>query len=528
MEALAVSDLNFTYPTGLNALRGISFTLDEGELLLVCGATGSGKSTLLRELDPRIRPHGTRSGKALLFGRDIELSEPREIGFVSQDPSGMLVADTVGRELAFAPECAGMEPKLISRRVAETALEFGLARDFRKNVEELSGGTARLTALGAALTGDPRLMILDEPTAELDPLSARRLLAEIRRLRDEYGVTIVMSEHRLDALLEFADRLLILDRGSAAFFGAPAELGAALRSGSVPREALADMPGAVRAWAEDADGELPLGFVREKAYFSLHPTVEKQPRARSGGCVCELRNVSFRYAKDAPDVLDGLDLEARAGEILCVCGANGSGKSTLLGVMSRTLRPYAGSVRLFGEKIGKYSSKELYGRTVKLLPQEPAELFDRDTVREQLVGAASASGLDDPKAAAEKALSGRLASIDPQSHPNDLSGGEKQLLALEMLLFSPPKLLLLDEPTKGMDGAAREAFAALLTELTNGEEMTVVAVTHDLDFASLAADRCAMLFDGSVVCVENTAEFFAGNRFYAPRDVRLKRSSDNS
>jgi len=508
VEAITLRDLSFSYPgqTG-RALSGVTLTVGAGEFVVLCGASGGGKTTLLRLLKPSVAPHGAREGEILFFGAPVDALDRRresaELGLVRQSPDDQLVTDKVWHELAFGLESLGCDTGTIRRRVAETASFFGLGPLFRRKTAELSGGQKQLVNLAAVMTLRPRVLLLDEPTAQLDPLAVGEFLRTLARLSRELGVTVLLSEQRLEEALPLADRALVLERGRLIFDGPPRAAAATLRAaGSAMRLAL---PASARLWAAvGEEGVCPL-TVREgqdflSSYAKAHPLAPLPPapeRVRGGEPVLAASNLSFAF--DARiEVLRDLSFNVCKGEILAVLGANGSGKTTLLRLLAGALTPAAGRV-------------ERRGR-VALLPQEPQLLFTAASVGEELAAA------DAGAVSRVRALCG-LAPLWTR-HPYDLSGGEQQRLALAKLLLHRPDVLLLDEPTKGMDAAFKRRFAALLETLSR-EGTAVVLVSHDVAFCARAAHRCALLFDGALVASGPPRRFFSDNAFYTTAARRV-------
>lgn len=509
MEALRIENLNFCYPSGHAALSGISLSVSRGDVAVVCGPSGSGKTTLLRLLKPTLAPSGRMTGQIVFNGRPLsELTEEalcREIAFVSQDPENQLVTDMVWHELAFGLERLGTPPEEIRLRVAETAAFFGLEYIFRSQVKNLSGGQKQLVCLAAAMTLRPALLILDEPTSQLDPLSAGELFQVLRRVNAELGVTIVISEHRTEELLPISSRLIVMDRGRVTAQGEPRQVCRDLEIGNSPM--FAAMPTASRVWAgAGGRGICPFtvaegGSWLETALLNPLPPPKNRERSR-GGTALSMKDLWFRYSRNGQDVLRGLDLTVRQGELFALVGGNGSGKSTLLTLAAGLFRPYRGRV-------------QAAGRTA-LLPQDPHMLFLRPTLREDLLSVLPTE---------EGGLPGELVSFWGlegllDRHPYDLSGGELQRAAMAKLMLTKPDILLLDEPTKGLDAVFKRRFAALLEGLCR-EGKTVVLVSHDLEFCALCVHRCCMLFDGQAMGTAEPKKFFSDNRFYTTAAVRM-------
>ena len=365
----------------------------------------------------------------------------------------------------------------------------------------------------------PRLLILEEPTSQLDPIAASDFIATLKKLNEELGQTIIIAEHRLEEIIPVCDRLLVMDSGRLTLDSEPHSAAA-----GVDGRTLEFMPAPVRVYHALATPELPCPLtVREGARYlreNFGNKIEAPPereRSRPKEAALEFDGVWLRYGKDSADVLRGLSFDVRAGEIYCLLGSNGSGKSTALSAAARLIRPYSGRIRLFGEKIESYRGLALYKNNLTLLPQDVQTVFLKNTVREEL---AECGGTDALPEEVRGMLLSREGILD--SHPYDLSGGEQQLVALAKALASRPRVLLLDEPTKGVDPNAKKALAALLRELGCGGT-AILAVTHDIEFAASAADRCGLLFRGEVVSEGAPEEFFDANSFYTTAVNRMAR-----
>ena len=520
MALLTVEDLTFTYPEQASpALHGISFDIAPGSFTALCGATGCGKSTLLRLLKRELAPLGDVSGRILIGGTaQSELSDREaacRVGFVMQRPEQQLVTDRVWHEMAFGLENMGLPQPVIARRIAEMCAYFGIGVWFERPVSTLSGGQKQLLNLAAVMVMQPEVLILDEPTAQLDPIAASDFIATLRKLNRELGLTILITEHRLEEIVPACDQLLVMREGRLIVDAPPRE---AVRQLACEPELLCAMPAAVRLYhALKADGPCPLDGREGRQFVSRYGNgkILSDSNAPNTPPLAEpalsLKDVYFRYERDLPDVLRGLDLEVHAGEIFCLLGGNGSGKTTALSVAAGLERPYCGTVRVFGKKLQSYRDKSLYRECLTLLPQDVQTVFLCDTVREELADAHYVEGL----------LPMSLAHLYDR-HPYDLSGGEQQLVALAKCLAARPRLLLLDEPTKGVDAHARQQLLDVLKALKK-QGMTILIVTHDVEFAALCADRCAMLFRGQIVSAGAPTEFFCENSFYTTAVSRMTR-----
>lgn len=519
MEILKVENLSFAYPLEQkNTIEGVSFGVHSGEFVVLMGETGSGKSTLMRMLKREISPAGERCGDIYYEGTPIDALDPAltacRIGYVMQRPEQQIVTDKVWHELAFALENMGMPQNAIRRRVAEMASYFGISDWFERDVNELSGGQKQLLNLASIMVMQPDVLLLDEPSSQLDPIAATDFLNTVRKLNRDMGITIVLIEHRLEEALPMADRVLVMEKGRLILDASPTEACEAMRKGSVLLEA---MPGAVRLFhALGAAGACPITvrdgrtFLRSAYKNKIRSEAIDEPM-RGNECALSLRNVYFRYGRETPDVLRGLSLDVRKGEIFCFLGANGSGKSTLLKLCAGLIKPYSGKIRIFDRKIQSYSGQSLYRNCVSMLPQDAQTVFLKSSVRAEL---------EEVKAdlsALPYSLDGLL-----ERHPYDLSGGEQQLVALAKVLASKPRLLLLDEPTKGVDAHAQLAILQILKHL-KAQGVTVLIVTHDVEFAAKCADRCALFFRGEIVSEDLPRRFFDENNYYTTSANRICR-----
>lgn len=518
MALLTIRNLSFSYPLAVQkAVDSVSFSLNRGDFCVLCGATGSGKSTLLQCLKREIAPKGQLDGDILYQDQPLQKLPERisacKIGFVAQRPQQQIVTAKVRHELAFGLENMGLPQATIRRRVAETASFFGIESWFDRSVSTLSGGEQQLLCLASVMVMQPDVLLLDEPTAQLDPIAAGSFLSTLQRLNRELSLTIVLIEHALEDALPLANRVLAMEHGRLIADGSARETARQLRSHPVLGAA---MPTPAQV-AELCHWEsCPLTVQEGRRMLEQQPTVLKDahfslpPKAPTMPAL-EMKDVFFRYERTVPDVLHGLNLTVQTGEIFCLLGGNGSGKSTALACAAKILHPYTGSITVFGKKLRAYSGQSLYQNCLALLPQDVQTLFLCNTVREELA-MSHASTADFPMD-----LTPLLA-----RHPYDLSGGEQQALALCKALAAHPRLLLLDEPTKGMDACARNAMVRLLRALSE-QGMTILCVTHDVAFAASCADRCALFFRGEIVSCAEPHSFFAGNSYYTTAANRMAR-----
>jgi len=521
MDTLAIRGLSFYYPEQAEkALDDVSFSIAPGQFVTLCGPSGCGKTTLLRQLKTVLAPHGIRTGEILFEGAPLDRidqqTQSARIGFVQQSPENQIVTDKVWHELAFGLESLGYDTPTIRGRVAEMASFFGIQTWFYKNVSELSGGQKQLLNLASIMAMQPSVLILDEPTSQLDPIAASDFLAALGKINRELGTTILLTEHRLEEVFPLSDRVLVMDGGRLIADGSPREVGESLRK--YGHGMFLAMPTAMRVWAAVPNSAPCPVTVRDGRnwlmdYASGHPlsreTCSTSPTP-SGEPVIELEEVWFKYDKDLPDVIKGLSLTVRRGEFLAVLGGNGTGKTTTLSVIAGLRRAYRGTVKTAG--------------SVGVLPQNTQALFVKKTVREDLYesfrGMRLKQAEKDEKVARAVALCRLKELLD--RHPYDLSGGEQQRAALAKTLLADPEILLLDEPTKGLDAEFKRVFAVILKTLQR-RGVTVLMVSHDAEFCAEHADRCALFFDGSLVTEGAPRVFFSGNSFYTTSANRMTR-----
>lgn len=563
MEILDIQALSFEYPDGKRALEDISFSLFPGEFALLCGSSGCGKTTLMRLLKRELAPHGHMTGQLLYCGRPMaDMSDrqaAQEIGMVMQQPESQIITDRVYQELAFGLESMGIKQEELRLRVGETANYYGINTWFERSTDTLSGGQKQLLALASVTAVGPRLLLLDEPTAQLDPIAAASFIDTVYKLNREMGITVLIAEHRTEELFERADSVLLMEKGrllkkdapravcarfasslAAQGFPAAARLFAALEkrspggfalNGSATDGPVSNSPAKDGSLPERAENNIPM-TVREGRAF-MAELFDKAGLAQAANCAAqescaprkeeqalELKGAWFRYEKDSPDVLKGVNFSVAFGEVFSLLGGNGSGKSTLLKVIAGLERAYRGKITVLGRSIKKWDASLCCGG-VALLPQEVSAVFVKHTVKEDMEDLCRAQGIaPQPKIDELCAQMGIEDLLDRE--PMDLSGGERQKCALCKLLLTDPQLILLDEPTKGMDAAYRSGLVKTVRGLAQKGAAVIIA-THDTGFAAAVSDRCGLFFNGELLSVCSPRRFFSATRFYTTAASRITR-----
>lgn len=562
-----IDKFSFAYPDGNDesgrtylpdALRDTELHVRQGEFVVILGRSGCGKTTLLRQLKPSVTPVGKKKGQIIFDGKDICSLDDRmaasQIGFVWQDVNAQLVTDKVWHELAFGLESLGYDNGYVRRRVAEMGSFFGLGDIFHRKVMELSGGQKQLVNLASVMAMSPKVLVLDEPTSQLDPIAANDFINSLVRINRELGTTIIMTEHRLEDVLPVCNRSVVMENGRIIYDGDVRGFAESVRSKRIDRGLYLSMPASVQIYMgleKDSGKQLPLTVpdarewlvdydrkFRENGGAPVVPEIQnrgadegvngsenqadnaavdkgdKKRGAVNGqkdaGCreehpvVCSLDEVSFRYERNTGDVLRQVSLDIYANEILMINGSNGCGKSTMLSLIANLYSPYSGKLHI---------AKNL--RT-GMLPQNPELLFTRRSVRDELIDA------KDRQQLAEIVRFCRLEELLDR-HPYDLSGGEKQRLGLAKVLIAAPDILLMDEPTKGLDNGFKMQLADMLRKLQKRGK-TIVVVSHDIEFCAVAGDRVALLFDGEVAMVGDVRSYMSDNNFFTTAASRISRN----
>lgn len=529
MEILSIKDLTFSYPNKENfALQNVNLSINSGDFVVVCGQSGSGKTTLLRMLKKEIAPHGEKQGAVYYKGEDVEKLDDKisaqKIGFVFQKPDQQIVTDKVWHELAFGLESLGYDSDYIRLRVGEMANYFGITSLFRKKTTELSGGQKQLMNLASVMAMSPDVIILDEPTSQLDPITANDFITTLKKINDELGLTVIIIEHRLQEVFPIADKVAVMEDGKVICYDTPRNVCEKLSNHPMSQ----GFPSAVRIWQKsDSKGECPLTVKEGRNFINLNFSERKLPLRNTipnTEDIITLKDVFFRYEKGGNDILSGTNLSIKKGEHFCILGGNGSGKTTTLKILAGLLKPYRGKVIIDNNKMTKKTTADFNRLGVAMLPQNPESIFLKSRVIDDYTELCKIKGIeksdyeDKINSVAEKLGIKDLL----ENHPYDLSGGEIQKCALGKVLISEPKILLLDEPTKGVDAYSKLSLSKILQEIKS-DGVTIITVTHDVEFASIVADRCGLFFDGEVLSSLVPQEFFSKNNFYTTASSRISR-----
>lgn len=545
MEILRVDGLKFSYPNQLKkALNNINFSIDEGDFVLICGESGCGKSTLLRHLKPELSPHGQVSGDIYYYSQKINDYSSKqlasEIGYVLQNPDSQIVTDKVWHELAFGLENMGLDTQSIRLRVAEMASFFGIQGWFRKNVNDLSGGQKQLLNLASIMAMQPKILILDEPTSQLDPIAAKDFIDTLVRINKELSTTIIMTEHNLEDIYSVCDKVIVMEDGKVICNDTNYKV-ADILSGDKNHKMFKSLPTPskiynqlngylecaskspltvkdCRQWLNDSMDEVTITKLDDT---ETEINIDEKDRE----IAIELKDIYFQYNKISEPTIRDLSFKVYKGEIYSILGGNGTGKSTTLSLVARQRKPQRGKIFINNIEMKKYNNKSLYENNLALLPQNPQSLFVFETVREDLEEVLILQNKDRKYIDKGVKRVSKLLDIEHllEHHPYDLSGGELQRAGMAKVMLLNPKIILLDEPTKGLDAYCKEEIGKMLMKLRD-MGVTIVVVSHDIEFSARYSDRCAMFFDGSIVSEGTPKEFFLGNNFYTTVSNRIARN----
>jgi energy-coupling factor transport system ATP-binding protein len=535
MAQIELNHVSFAYPDEkTNTLSDITLAIEPGEFIVICGPSGCGKTTLLHLLKKEIRPTGRLQGDIRFEDQRLDDLNPtdsiRAIGMVFQDPENQIVMDDVWQELVFGLENLRTPASIMRKKVAELVHFFGLENILHRKTHELSGGQKQILNLASILLLQPRVILLDEPTAQLDPIAAREFLQLVTQLNQEFGMTIIMVEHRLEDTFPLADRVVLMKEGRIVSLGKPKEVTQKIWETQDPTF-LSYLPAVtqlyLRCTTPSDEEDIPLTvkegrqWLQEKIKWTIERKEAEIAARNINKPILEAKHLLFHYEKQGPAVLNRLSLQIAEGEFLAIVGGNGAGKSTLLQALAGLLTPQKGNVIMKGKKVQSIKPDVRY-KEIGYLAQNPLLYFIHDTIEEDLQHAANRAGIEH----SEKVICDLLQRLDIASlrskHPHDISGGERQKAALAGILLANPSILLIDEPTKGLDPISKQALGELLKEL-HTQGITIVMVTHDIEFAARHATRCALLFDGVITSEGTPYQFFQDNYFYTTTISRMTR-----
>lgn len=523
MEIIKVENLSFAYQDSkVKILRDINFSVRKGEFVILYGPSGCGKTTLLKLMKKELRPEGKTKGSIYYKDMDIQKIGTKrsasEIGFVMQNPDSQIVTDKVYHELAFGLENLGEPSETIKLRTAEISSVFGINKWFESDTSKLSGGQKQLLNLASAMITSPELLLLDEPISQLDPFSASTFVNMLLKLNREYGVTVIIAEHNLESIFAMADTIAVIDKNTIRYLGIPRTC-----CGFFSKEAsiVQGMPVPARIYNRfKIRAACPIDIREAKEFLYKYcpdniKKLKKPKYSNKNSYAVELEKIYFRYDRKSDDVIKNLNMNVKRGEIYAIVGGNGSGKTTLLSIIARHLKPYAGKILVGGVR---------NIANIGMIPQNPLTLFSEETLKDDLINFALSCGVNkDIAPNAVYDICRNLNMIDVlKNHPYDLSGGEVQKAAIAKILISNPDVILLDEPTKGVDAWAKTMLADTLKRLAN-EGKTIIIVTHDNDFAAETADICGLLFNGKIVSEDEANQFYSQNDFYTTSSARISK-----
>lgn len=520
MALLEFKNTSFTYAlNNTKTLTNINLEIEEGEFVVICGPTGSGKSTLLKLIKKEIRPTGKLEGQILYKNQDLNnfsLKESVEtFGLVMQNVDAQIVNEKVYSELAFGLSNLGYDVSTINRRIAEMSNYFGINNWYDRSTNNLSGGEKQILNLASILTMQPKVLLIDEATSQLDPITASEFIQVLRKINQDFGITVVVVEHRLDELFSIADKVVVLNEGQIVAVDKPREIAKKIND----EKLYLNFPLMLRVAKKINAQSYPLTIKEGKNLlksFSNKINLLDVKENQLGSKLIELKNIYFKYYQNQKDILSGLDLIIHENEVLSIIGSNGSGKTTLLKLIARLINPYYGKIKLDKKNLKKYNNKELYYKNLSYLPQNPSEILFEMSIREEL-------DYDNLKSEELLKLLNSLGIKELlDKHPDDLSGGEIQKVALAKILLQEPKIILLDEPTKGFDNHLKENLIKIISILKENK-ITIIIVSHDVEFCARVSDRIGLLFAGKIITLDKPNNFFPNNFFYTTITNKIAR-----
>lgn len=493
-------NFSFKYPMSKDILKDINLNINMGEFVVIFGKSGCGKTTLIRQMLPTA-PTGEKSGEVLIDNQPMDKVPMGKVGYVAQNVNNQIVTDKVWHELAFGLENFAMPSKLIRSKVMEIATYFGIDGWYNKSVNELSGGQKQILALASVMVTDPDILILDEPTSQLDPISVNEFMSVIKRLNQELGITIIITEHSLDYIFSYADRLIFMQDGSIFKDTSKEDI-------SKSAEAIPYLPSYIKvAYYENFTSNMLItgNFRKEFLTRNYSQIVSKDATTSKKTLKVDIKHLYFRYSRDNPDVLNGIDLKLFSNQITCIIGANGSGKSTLMSLMVGAIKSKYGKIKVLD--------------TITCLPQDVQTVFCKSTLFEDLKST-RLNGLPIPDDIILDMLSSMQLSSFKDSHPFDLSGGEQQMSAIAKILLLDTNIIIFDEPTRCLDVNRKDIFKSIIKELS-ARGKTIVIVSHDVDFTFEVADRLIVMFQGEIVSDGSPREILSNNRYFTTSIGRI-------
>jgi len=534
MADIKIEDLKYYYPDSKKpSLNKINLEIPEGQFVLIVGGSGSGKSSLIRAMAGLIPDFygGTYGGKVYLDNKELRQIDRRslaqQIGLVFQDPESQLVMTGVEQEIAFGMENIGLPNNLMKRRVMEVTGVLGLSGYLNGFIPELSGGQKQKVALASVLAMQPSILLLDEPTSQLDPISGEEILTMVRRLNEENGITVVLIEQRLERCFHLADRILVMDKGEIIYdHHAPDAIAHWAVKNNIPF-----IPPLAQLFASVHYPEIPVTVkqgrrILKSFYPSVKSTIDRQNSLEKNAQVLQvsdkkklvdIHNLWFTYS-NGQEVLKNINFNISPGEFVVVMGENGAGKTTLIKNINGLLKPGRGHVKVEERDTRKCSVEDL-ASVIGYLSQDPNDYLFLPSVREELSFTMNNLGLKDD-GIIEKLLIRLNLLVHAEENPRDLSTGERQRVALASVLVARPKLLLLDEPTRGLDYLLKEELGNILLEFQK-EGTAVLVITHDVEFAAEYADRIILMTDGTIVANGSKYEILTNSTFYSPQISKL-------
>lgn len=522
MANIHVKNLNFRYnQSSKNILNNITLDIEQGDFLVIEGANGSGKSTLLRLLKKNLNTYGKYDGE--IYYDDIKINDlddkiaVKECGYLCQNIDEQIVTDKVYHELAFPLENMGYDNDFIKKRVAEISSFFNIENLFNKNIKNLSGGQKQIVNIASIMTLDPKVILLDEPTSQLDPIGREEFIDFLDKINKTYGITIIIIEHNVSKILKYANKILVIDNGSILYFGDRDDV---VKKMSIDKKYYKFLPNITRIFIDNNIDYLPLDIRDAKKYLNKNQVKNKSvkdidyKKSKGNKTLVNINNLYFRYDKNNDDVLADINLNINENEILCIFGGNGSGKTTLAKNMSKILTPYVGEIKIDNKNIFNVKNEIFYRDYLIYLPQDIKSIFVKNSVREELIDSFGKNYMDEVKK-----FSYDFTNLLDR-HPYDLSGGEMQFLAILKIANKNQKVIIFDEPTKALDAELKEVFEKIVIDYKKQGKIIII-ITHDIEFANKIADRCLMLFNKEVVAVGDKEEFFKGNIYYTTDYYKL-------